>query len=340
MACVRYIGFFVLALVAGCSRHHVLTQAAEADKPAADPRNFGVLVMAHGGSERWNDGVMDAVNPLQDDYPVEVAFGMADATSMQQAVSRLEAQGVEKIGVVRLFISGESWYERTEQILGLRAGAPQPPAAVTATSPAEGHHGHSMAFWKVKTGASYALSKQGLAEAEAMGAVLVDRARRNSRNPQQEVVLILAHGPADDAENARWIAHIDARAEAVRQALPFRRVQVMTLREDWAQKRAQAEQRIRQFVTDAAADGLTTIVIPFRVHGFGPYAQVLEGLDYVADEQGLIPHRQVTGWIAEQIASSLKPVSNTLARNGPALALRPRFLQRQKNNGPGERNRV
>jgi hypothetical protein len=49
---------------------------------------------------------------------------MADAASLQDGVRKLEEQGVERIGVVRLFVSGDSWYERTEQILDIRPGAP------------------------------------------------------------------------------------------------------------------------------------------------------------------------------------------------------------------------
>jgi sirohydrochlorin cobaltochelatase len=80
--------------------------------------------MAHGGSPEWNQTVLQAVEPLRGRYPVEVAFGMADACSLQESVRALEEKGVRKVGVVRLFVSGESWYERTEQILGLRDGAP------------------------------------------------------------------------------------------------------------------------------------------------------------------------------------------------------------------------
>jgi hypothetical protein len=36
------------------------------------------------------------------------------------------------------------------------------------------------------------------------------------------------------------------------------------------------------------------------VQGFGPFAKVLEGLDYVSDGQGLIPHPSVTEWIEHQ----------------------------------------
>ena len=84
-----------------------------------------------------------------------------------------------------------------------------------------------------------------------MASVLVDRARTLSREPQREDVLILAHGPGDDAENERWLAHLEERAEAVRRALPFRTVRVETLREDWPEKRKDAEQRIRSYVEHA-----------------------------------------------------------------------------------------
>jgi hypothetical protein len=89
----------------------------------------------------------------------------------------------------------------------------------------------------------------------------------------------------------------------VRQARPFRRVQVETLREDWPEKRQAAEVRVRAFVQRATAEGGTAIVIPFRIQGFGPYARVLEGLDYVADRTGLMPHRILTEWIEEQVAT-------------------------------------
>jgi hypothetical protein len=116
-------------------------------------------------------------------------------------------------------------------------------------------------------------------------------------------VLVLAHGPGDDTENEEWLAQIDARAEAIRTAAPFRRVEVATLREDWPEERKVAEQQIRGFVERAAAEGGRAIVIPFRVHGFGPYADVLQGLEYTSSGDGLLPHANVTTWIERQIAA-------------------------------------
>ena len=91
----------------------------------------------------------------------------------------------------------------------------------------------------------------------------------------------------------------------IAQDLQIRRVQVETLREDWPEKRKVSEARIRAFVEQSAKDGGRVIVIPYRVAGFGPYAKVLEGLEYASDGQGLLPSPQVVGWVRRQ-AETLK----------------------------------
>jgi hypothetical protein len=160
-----------------------------------------------------------------------------------------------------------------------------------------------MSLYRIASQSSFALSTHGLLDAEGMGAILADRAAALSKAPAKEDVLILAHGPGDDGENARWLAKLEDRASAIRARAPFRRVHAETLREDWPDKRAAAQARIRAFVQRASDEGGTAIVIPFRVQGFGPYAKVLEGLDYVADQQGLIPHPEMGKWIEREIAA-------------------------------------
>jgi sirohydrochlorin cobaltochelatase len=268
----------------------------------AQTGDVGVLVMAHGGGPAWNADVERMLAPVAAEHPLEIAFGMADAVSLQEAVSRLEARGVDRIAVVRLFISGESWHERTEQILGLRPGAPARPAENPHAAHGAGHGGHSMEFWRVTSNASFALSVEGLANAPEMGGVLADRARALSQDASRESVLIIAHGPEDDAENERWLHLIDQRAQAVRQSAGYRDVHVETLREDWPEKRALSEQRIRAYAQQAAQNNGRLIVLPYRVSGFGPYAQVLEGVEYASNGQGLIPSPQVEQWVRRQIA--------------------------------------
>jgi sirohydrochlorin cobaltochelatase len=145
-------------MVSGCAIH-----------PSQDGA-FGVIVMAHGGSKQWNERVLAAVEPLRARNKLEVAFGMADAASLQRSVSELEDQGVRRIAVVRLFVSGESWYERTQQILGIAPGAPPRPDQEHAHTD-EAHAGHSMQFWRISSHSAFVLSEEGLADAPEMDAI-------------------------------------------------------------------------------------------------------------------------------------------------------------------------
>ena len=289
-----------LALLLGCPA----ASFAAADPQLGVPGVLGVLVMAHGGTAEWNAAVEHAAEPLGVSRPLEIAFGMADPCTLRNAVARLEARGARRIVVARLFASGESWRERTEQILAVRPGAPVLAAgADPCASPHAGHDPAAMPFFRLDTSASFALTTEGLLDAPEAGDILVERARTLSRDPGREEVLILAHGPADDDENARWLEALDRRADAVRSALPFHRVEVRTLREDWPEKRRAAEAEIRSLVAAAESAGRATIVLPFRLHGFGPYAKVLEGTRYLSDGRGLLPHIGITAWLTRQVDS-------------------------------------
>ena len=297
------LGFLALLLTAlsACST----TPESSREQQSA---NYGVLVMAHGGSEQWNRTVIDAVEIMRSQYPVEIAFGMADAGSMEAAIRRLETRGVEHVGVIRLFVSGESWYERTAQILGLQPGAPR--KAVAMAEHGEGaEHGMPMGFWRIETGLQFHMSQEGLADAEEMDEVIASRVRELSVNPEREVVIVLAHGPGDDAENERWIRKIGERTELALHSTGVDEIRVFTLREDWQPKRELAEERIREYLDSSVRQGKDVLVVPYRVTGFGPYHSVLAGLDYRADETGLLPHRNVGLWLLNQ-ASELSVIAD------------------------------
>lgn len=305
-------------LLAGRTR----ASGPDADAATSDsiPDGVGVLLMAHGGSEMWNGVIEATVAPLRDRYPIEIAFGMAQASTIRAALGRLENQGVSQIAVVRMFIASESFLPATEVIFGLR-----PPPEAPDTRRKHGEHdehaadmhrdehatqdsrpapGHVMAPSEpVSLPGRVKLSGHGVAESALVDRILADRVRALSEQPSDEAVLILAHGPGDDAENGRWLAAMNERARAVRALGPFAAVQCMTLREDWLDTRAESESRIRAFVSEHARVGVRVIVIPFRIAGFGPYRDVLRGLDYTADEVGFCPHSLMTQWIDETARS-------------------------------------
>lgn len=266
---------------------------------AGDELNFGVMVMAHGGSEEWNAHLAAAVEPLQENYPVEMALGMADAGSIEDAIRRLESRGVNHVGVVRVFVSGESWYDRTLQILGVRSGAPPRPDQERLEE-IRANTIMPMGFWKVETDLGFHVSVEGLADAAEIDEVVTSRIRGLSSDPDNEVAVVIAHGPGDDAENQRWLEKITQRAGSADEQLGLREIRAFTLREDWPEKRKEAELEIRAYIEQANSRGLTPIVVPFRLQGFGPYERVLEELDYRADGLGLLPHSNVALWVSRQ----------------------------------------
>lgn len=263
--------------------------------------------MAHGGDPEWNAAVQDAVAPVRAVYPVSLALGMAQRDSLQAAVRELESQRVRRIAVVRLFVSAESFRSQTEYLLGLSEHPP--PFFLQHTQHTQKHtdsiHNvqmlpRNMAPPPIETGATVALNRHGLYDSEEVGQIVVERVLHLSDSPQLESILILAHGEGDDDINGQWITKLQNLAKHVASIQPFLAVQVETLREDWQDKRSRAEKRIRDFVTAANRRDGRVIVVPFRVYGFGPYADVLKGLDYVSDGRGLLPHAAVTRWIKQQ----------------------------------------
>ena len=243
----------------------------------------GLLVMAHGGSDDWNEAVLQAVEPIRTEAPVAVAFGMANPHTLQVAVDSLEAAGVSRIEVVRLFISGESFLEATEYAFGIRDDKP------------EGHFMHEPR--PLRLSVPVQLSARGLMDVTRLGGILADRTAAISTDPEKEAVLIIGHGPGSDIENEQWIARMDAMADSIRTLGSFKTVRVTTLREDWTGKRAEAEAAIRAFMDEQKVAGRDVLVIPFRLRGFGPYAEVLDGYAYRSDPNGFLPDTRITDWI-------------------------------------------
>ncbi len=266
----------------------------------------GVLVMAHGGTDEWNASVEEAVKGAGDDMTAVVAFGMAEPSTMQKGLDSLGALGVERVAVVRLFVSGTSFYTQTAYLLGLsdekpaffmthanmmamreRREAESTGAAVPRHRPEEpAPLAHDLTI---------ATHDQGLMGSPEVNEIILSRALDVSKAPSQESVLILAHGMGDEAENEQLLAAMEGAAERVRGG-GFAQVGVDALREDWPEARALAEEQIRDFVLRETVAGRSVIVVPYRLSGFGPYAAVLEGLEYIPTE-GLLPHEAISDWV-------------------------------------------
>lgn len=271
--------------------------AVAAPASQADPPPYGILVMAHGGTTEWNRNIDNAIDSAGSEVPLRVAFGMANRASLEEAIHALEAEGVRRIAVVRLFVSGDSFLPQTEYLLGLNAHVPDmlfDSSRVQGMRPVP----DPAAVPQIEHGSEVVIFGKGLVDAALSGRILAERALHLSTDPARESVLVIAHGLGDEAENNRLIEALRQQAASIERASSFRDVEVVALREDWPDERALAEKRIRDYVRRGSEDG-EVIVLPFRVSGFGPYAEVLDGLEYRADGTGLLPHEAVGSWVIE-----------------------------------------
>lgn len=273
----------------------------------------GILVLAHGGGEAWNASVKAVVDAVNRRQPAEVAFGMASRPAIQAAIDALVARGVSSIVAVPMFVSSHSSVVRsTEFLLGLRATAPADLvifARMSHDRPAAGAHGegdhHAAAVVEqnmrpvvvaVPVRMTPALNRH-----QIIGEILASRARVLSTVPANEAVILVAHGPSPDDDNARWLADMAVLASVVRTSAAFRSVEFLTVRDDAeADVRDAATAELRALVTRHTAAGHRVLVVPLLMSFGGierAIAKRLDGLTYVMAAQGLMPDDRLVAWV-------------------------------------------
>lgn len=276
----------VFLAVAGCGS--VRSKSINSG-PSGDAVRVGLLVMAHGGSPKWNETVAAVVAPLREELPTAVAFGMADRRTLEVGLDSLRSTEVTHVAVVRMFISGRSFLDQTLFLLGLSEEDSLGETGMTSDSSS------SSEVTAISHGLRVATHNAGLMGSREAVAVLTERVRTHSRQPQNTSVLLIAHGMRDDGLNDRVVQAMETASVAMKEA-GFESVGTETLQEDWPEKRAAAETRIRDYVEHQTEAGRQVVVVPMRLSGFGPYAEVLVGLEYTPTE-GLLPHAAISEWI-------------------------------------------
>ncbi len=277
----------------------------------------GVLVLAHGGKQNWDEEVVRVATAVNSVMPAEVAFGMASKRSIQAAVDKLVARGVEEIVAVPLFISSHSSViTSTEFLLGQRDKAP-PELAIFAKM--DHGHGGSHDHGNMDTlfdPLSPVTSPVPITMASALGRhplvaeVLLSRANRISRDPEKEVVVIVAHGPVSDEDNARWLADIGSLVEIMGRESRFSRIEYLTVRDDAPEPiRSRAAEELRGVVGRASSENKRVLLIPLLLAYGGIEEGIrkrLDGLSYSMSEQALLPDERFARWVILSAGGSVQ----------------------------------
>jgi len=271
---------------------------------------YGVLVMAHGGGDAWDSEVAAALAPIAAEVPVALALGMADPHTLGAALDSLRLAGAQRVAVVRMFVSGASFMDQTAYLLGLNDEAPRffipghaghgQHGVQGAGHGADGDHGPSTPQ-PIAHGLEVATHVDGMIDAPETLTILTERALASGGDRAAQSVLLIAHGMADAEDDADLLVALDGVEKALASE-PYAAVRSITLREDWPEARVIAEREIRAFVSEENARGRRVVVVPVRLSGFGPYAEVLRGLDYL-EAEALLPHRSVSAWVSAKAAA-------------------------------------
>lgn len=296
---------------------------------SAQPASTGILLLAHGGRAEWNGRVEELARAVDADQPTEVAFGMATRANIQAAIDRLVARKVTSIVAVPLFVSSySSVVTSTEYLLGLRkdmpkdlalfarmshgpgghgASAPAAPAAsAAAKGAADPHAGHTMPADHAD-GTKPVVSPVPIRMTSALNshpyvsAIAIDRARAISTAPVSEAVILVAHGPVPDDDNARWLHELGIIAGEVQKSAPYAAVDYLTVRDDAPKPiRDAAAAELRGVVERHTKSGHKVLIVPILL-SFGGIEQGLrvrlEGLPYTMADRGLMPDPRIEQWV-------------------------------------------
>ena len=136
--------------------------------------------------------------------------------------------------------------------------------------------------------------------------ILTSRAQDISERPDEEVVVLVAHGPSSDEYNAVWLDNMSVLAERMRQHTDFGRIEHLTVRDDAPDEvQDQATAELRAVVEGATEEGKSVLIVPLLLSYGGIEVGIrerLEGLQYRMAHQALLPDDRLSEWVLRQVS--------------------------------------
>jgi len=281
----------------------------------AQGEKIGVLVIAHGSEEEeWCNAIQQAVDNVELPYTVELGYlEFVLEQDIHVAVKRLERQDIDKIIVVPLFISSfSSHIEEIKYVLGLRETLPKPgrlpPNLTEGRGPPEGSAEGEEPI-AVESESRFVLTP-ALDDHPLVAAILADRLAAISKNPDEEILILVGHGTNKERDLKRWRESFASLARQVKARLDLKDARYGFV--GWGTP------PVRQVVERAQARGQVIVVPVMMAEGYFTRVaipQTLEGLTYRYTGQPLTPHPNISRLIELRVeeAISSAPATRELA---------------------------
>jgi len=259
---------------------------------AAIDGRIGVLALGHGYGPSGNEAFMNAFVPTAAEHPTAVALGMAMMSSehIQTAVDELTAAGADTVLVMPITtLKSGGLIGQWRYIFGLQDDAPW------------------MSVSRVQSDARIVFGPTPTTD-PLISAILLDHANELSRDPANEVVALIAHGPEGAEANALELAILEQHAAVIREGRGFAEVRGFTLQDDAPSAVRMANiNGIREWVQTAADRNQRVIVLttlPVKGSVQEKIRRDLDGLNYDMSEKGVVENALFSDWINAVIASA------------------------------------
>ncbi|UCG71751.1 MAG: hypothetical protein JSV45_10835 [Chromatiales bacterium] len=254
----------------------------------------GLLLLMHGFRERGDAAFKKNMQPMASIFPTAMAAGMSMMMSdhIQWGVKDLEAAGVQTIVVVPIVSTRYNTMMRQWQyILGQY---PEPSYASVA---------------QVQSDARILIADPP-GDDPLIAEILLDHAMDISEGPEQEVVVIAAHGPSFDEDNQKVLAELANLAKIVREDGDFADVMAITLQDDAPTEiRERNVAKLRSMVEQATAGGKQVLIVTNLIGTRTIQAKLrddLKGLNYRFNKNGIVSHDNFMKWMGETVRQELE----------------------------------
>jgi sirohydrochlorin ferrochelatase len=260
--------------------------------------SIGVLGLGHGYAGDGNEQFKAGYAQVAVRHPTAVGLGMSmmDSSHIQAAVDKLEAAGATTIVVLPSETSETSSLVRQwHYMFGLtdNSGYLEVPRVRTrskiimATSPTR---------------------------SPIIGRILGENLKTASKNPANEVALLIMHGPERKEENEDELRNLAKLAAVAKEVTGISDVYYGSLQDDAPPEiRAANVARLREWIAKANKSGKTVLVEPVLLTSSGRVSQKigkdLSGLSYTFVDKGMIGHPLFAQWVQETVAEKVRPGS-------------------------------
>jgi hypothetical protein len=255
--------------------------------------DVGVIVLAHGVGKNSDRMFVEALEPMAERWPTAVSFGMAMMMSshIQSTVDDLQERGVSTLVLVPTAVTEYNTLTRQwEYAFNMR------------------EESSYLDVPRVKTDAKV-LMTQHLNDHPLITEILLDNTNEVSKQPENEVVIIVAHGPEDIEDNIPDLEILQVHVDRIKETTDFVDVKVINLQDDaYPPIRKSNVKKLRRWITSAQRAGQDVIVTVCSTASFGVQAHIredLRGLDYTFADRGLSEHPNYLEWIEVAVEERL-----------------------------------